>query len=93
MPIDHNRLAVTTSNSLVIDGVNTNWRVRQVKDVTEVYGFSVPWNVNSNRIVLPLPHGQYSTWADKPACGHGWLEFYHDVKAAIALYEKEKASA
>lgn len=85
------KLAIATDNRIVLDGVATDYRVRQMKDRTEVYGFKVPWNLSSERFTLSLPHAQYSTSHDKPACGHGRTEFYNDVKEAIARHEKAPA--
>lgn len=87
------QLAIATDNRIVIDGVTTDWRVRQTKAGTEVYGFKVPWNGNTERLCLSLPQKVYSTAHESPACGHGRSEFYRDVKEAIARFEKEKAHA
>jgi len=79
--ITASQLSITTSNHIVLDGVQTDYRVIQRKGQTIVYKGQAPYG--SEIIGIKLPHAQYSTAADTAACGAGRVEFYNDLKAAI----------
>ena len=85
-------LALTTSNHIVLDGLQTEYRAIQRKDATIVFAgnFGPNWTATPSLKILALPQAQYSLSCDKPVCGAGRHEFYADLKAAIA---NEKASA
>lgn len=87
--ISASQLSITTKNTVYLDGQFTEWHVRQTRERTTIWRNETP-GINSPIVELTLPKTQYSTSADKPACGAGRVEFYNDIKAAIA---KEKASA
>lgn len=84
------QLSIATDNSIMVDGEWTDYRISQKQGRSVVFRLETPWQMNSRRIELALPHPQYSTAHDKPKCGAGREELYNDLKAAIA---NEKASA
>lgn len=64
----------------------TDFNVRQEQEQTIV------WNHKTGD-KLEMPQRQYSTTAEKPACGHGKTEFFRDFIAAYQQWQNEKASA
>ena len=91
--ITADQLSITTSNHIVLDGVQTDYRVVQTRAGTIVYKGDLVSGKIPKASKLVMPHAWYSTsWDGKTDAGNpGREEFYRDVKAAISAHEKASA--